>query len=216
MPFDYRDKAGKSTARTAGPHRLVAHGALLVPRCPDTDRDDWRTFRVDRMSPRIPVGSCFTPRAVSDDVVAGFTSTAISGSVYRVQGRFVLHAPAADVQEWFRGSLGAAGLPTTPPIHHASIPQVGRRLAEQLIAFRHTCPIPELARLGRTLPQWRPQILAYLATGGVNNGGIEAINVVSEKIRHLAHGFRNFENDRLRLQFAADGIRPYRKRPTQA
>ena len=101
-------------------------------------------------------------------------------------------------------------------IYHASTPEAGRRLAEQLIDTLHTCPIPELARLGRTLRQWRAQILAYFTTSGVNNGGTEAINGVIEKTRRLAHGFRNFANYRLRILLAADGTRPYRKRPTHA
>jgi transposase len=56
---------------------------------------------------------------------------------------------------------------------------------------RSTCPIPEVAKLGRTLRQWRTEILAYFDTGGVSNGGIEAINGVIEKTRRLAQGFRN-------------------------
>lgn len=93
-------------------------------------------------------------------------------------------------------------------IYHATSLETGRRLAEQLIDVLHTCPISELARLGRTLRQWRTQILAYFATGGVNNGGTEAINGVIEKTRCLAHGFRNFRNYRLRSLLAADGTRP--------
>jgi transposase len=88
-------------------------------------------------------------------------------------------------------------------VYHATAPETGRWLAEQLIDGLHTCPIPELARLGRTLRQWRQQILAYFTTGGVNNG-------VIEKTRRLAHGFRNFSNYRLRILLAADGTRPYR------
>ena len=42
----------------------------------------------------------------------------------------------------------------------------------------HTCPIAEVARLGRTLRQWRSQMLAYFSTGRVNNGGTEAINLL--------------------------------------
>ena len=80
----------------------------------------------------------------------------------------------------------------------------------------HTCPIPEVARLGRTLRQWRTQLLAYFTTGGVSNGGTEAVNLVIEKTRRLAHGFRNFTNYRLRILLAADGTRPYRARPTHA
>ncbi|TCO15690.1 transposase [Kribbella steppae] len=101
-------------------------------------------------------------------------------------------------------------------IYHATSAQAGRRLAEQLLKVLHTCPIPEIARLGRTLRQWREQILAYFTTGGVNNGGTEAINEVIEKTRRLAHGLRNFTNYRLRILLAADGIRPYRRTPTHA
>jgi transposase len=101
-------------------------------------------------------------------------------------------------------------------IYHAANPQTGARLADKLIDTLHTCPVPELARLGRTLRRWREQILAYFATGGVNNGGTEAINLIIEKTRRLAHGFRNFENYRLRILLAADASRPYRDRPTHA
>ena len=55
------------------------------------------------------------------------------------------------------------------------------RLAETLIDTLHTCPIPETTRLGRTLRQWRDQILAYVATGGVNNGGTEALNLIIDR-----------------------------------
>jgi len=75
------------------------------------------------------------------------------------------------------------------------------------------CPIAEVARLGRTLRSWRQQVLAYFATSGVSNGGTEAVNLLIEKTRRLAHGFRNFGNYRLRILLAADGTRPYR-RPT--
>ena len=98
-------------------------------------------------------------------------------------------------------------------IYHAATPAQGRELAEKLLDTLHTCPITEVARLGRTLRQWRAEILAYFATGGVSNGGTEAINGVIEKTRRLAHGFRNFTNYRIRILLAADGSRPYRRRP---
>jgi transposase len=97
-------------------------------------------------------------------------------------------------------------------IYHAGHPDQGRRRAERVIATLHTCPIPEVARLGRTLRAWRHEILAYFHTRGVSNGGTEAINGVIEKTRRLAHGFRNFDNYRLRLLLAANGARPYPRR----
>src|SRR5262245_19218774 len=98
---------------------------------------------------------------------------------------------------------------------YASQPERGRRLAEQVTDTFHTCPIPEIARLGRTLRRWRDPILAHFATGGVNNGGTEAINLIIEKTRRHAHGFRSFNNYRLRILLAADGTRPSRKRPAR-
>lgn len=79
-------------------------------------------------------------------------------------------------------------------IYTAPSPTVGRQRAGKLLDTLHTCPIAEVARLGRTLRQWRSQVLAYFITGGVNNGGTEAINLLIEKTRRLAHGFRNFEH----------------------
>jgi transposase len=92
----------------------------------------------------------------------------------------------------------------------------GREIAEKVIASFPSCPIPEVARLGRTLRQWRQQVLAYFDTSGVSNGGTEAINLLIEKTRRLAHGFRNFDNYRLRILLVADASRPYRQRPNHA
>ena len=60
------------------------------------------------------------------------------------------------------------------------------RLAETLIDTLHACPIPEATRLGRTLRWWRNQILAYVATVGVSNGGTEALNLIIDKTRRLS------------------------------
>jgi transposase len=95
-------------------------------------------------------------------------------------------------------------------IYHAT-PATGRQIAIKVLDSFHTCPIPEAARLGRTLRSWRAQVLAYFDTSGVSNGGTEAMNLITEKVRRLGHGFRHFGNYRLRILLAADGSRPYRK-----
>ena len=87
-----------------------------------------------------------------------------------------------------------------------------RVLAEKVIASFPTCPVPEVARLGRTLRAWRAQVLAYFATDGLSNGGTEAINMLIEKARRLAHGYRNLDNYRLRMLLAASGTRTRRVR----
>ncbi|MHA3946257.1 ISL3 family transposase [Cellulomonas bogoriensis] len=95
-------------------------------------------------------------------------------------------------------------------IYHQPTPAAGKKIAETVIATLHTCPIPEVARLGRTLRAWRTQILTHFDTDGVSNGGTEAINLIIEKTRRLAHGFRTFTHYRLRILLAASGIRPWR------
>ena len=74
-------------------------------------------------------------------------------------------------------------------------------------------PIPEVARLGRTLKAWKREILAYWHTDRSNAGPTEAINNVIETTRRIARGFRNFENYRLRILASASGQRPYRQPP---
>jgi len=44
----------------------------------------------------------------------------------------------------------------------------------------------------------------------LSNGGTEAINLIIEKTRRLAHGFRTFTHYRLRILLAASGNRPWR------
>jgi transposase len=79
----------------------------------------------------------------------------------------------------------------------------GRRTAIQVLDSFHTCPVPEIARLGRTLREWRAHLLAYFTTARANNGGTEAINGIIELHRRIARGFRNPANYRLRMILAA-------------
>ena len=46
-------------------------------------------------------------------------------------------------------------------VYHQPDPAAGRRLAEHTINSFPSCPIPEIARLGRTLKKWRTEFLAY-------------------------------------------------------
>lgn len=79
----------------------------------------------------------------------------------------------------------------------------GKKIALGVLESFHACPIPEIARLGRTLRAWRQQFLAYFTTSRANNGGTEAINGIIELHRRIARGFRNPANYRLRMILAA-------------
>lgn len=84
-------------------------------------------------------------------------------------------------------------------VYLAADPDEGRRRGAEVIELTLSCPVPEVARLGRTLRSWRSEFLAYFATDRASNGPTEAMNLLIEKIRRIGHGFRNLDNYRLRL-----------------
>jgi len=94
LRFNYRRHDGTMTLRTTEPHRLVHTGRRWYLVAWDVDRADWRTFRVDRLEPRIPTGPRFTPREPPAADIAGYTSRAIAVRAYRYQARITLHVPA--------------------------------------------------------------------------------------------------------------------------
>nr|WP_106297324.1 ISL3 family transposase [Knoellia remsis] len=139
--------------------------------------------------------------------------------LYRI--RNILHAGAEHLTERQQARLAAAiaaderhdevwvayqcAQQVRSAYHQASHAQ-GRVIAEKILASFASCPIPEIARLGRTLAQWREAFLAYFTTGGANNGGAEAVNGLIELHRRVARGFRNRQNYRLRMLLIAGGL----------
>jgi transposase len=59
--------------------------------------------------------------------------------------------------------------------YHQDSHTAGRAIAEKILDSFTSCPVPEVARLGRTLKQWRTEFLGYFDTDGASNGGTEAI-----------------------------------------
>ncbi len=72
----------------------------------------------------------------------------------------------------------------------------------RLLEFYHHCAdaeITELSRLANTVSDWAGEILAFHTTEAASNGPTEAVNLGIETVRRTGHGFRNFDNYRLRL-----------------
>ena len=73
--------------------------------------------------------------------------------------------------------------------------------------------VPEIRSLGHTLTAWRTEILAHHETGA-SNGPTEGLNLCVKKVKRCGHGFRSFDNYRLRVLLHAGGITwPERPRP---
>ncbi|GAA0448053.1 DeoR family transcriptional regulator [Paractinoplanes deccanensis] len=90
------DFAYSSAPRRAEPYRLVASDKRWYLFAYDLDRDDWRTFRVDRMSEVAARTWRFAPRPAPD--AATFVQEGVASRVYKHQGRFLVHAPASVVR----------------------------------------------------------------------------------------------------------------------
>jgi len=93
--------------RRAEPHHLVTWGGRWYLVAFDLDRQDWRTFRVDRMDPRTPTGPRFVPRPLPAPDVAAYVSASFRRAVDPCRGEVVLHCPAAQVAGWIgeRGTV---------------------------------------------------------------------------------------------------------------
>jgi transposase len=84
-------------------------------------------------------------------------------------------------------------------IYRLDNPGLARTRAEQLIGDLRGCPIPELARLGRTLHAWRTELCAHFDHPDVSNGPTENLNLKIKNAKRIARGYRNFTHYRLRL-----------------
>jgi predicted DNA-binding transcriptional regulator YafY len=101
LRVDYRRHDGTDSRRLLEPHRIVHAGRRWYLVAWDVDRADWRTFRLDRLTPRTPSGPRFTPREPPDPDLSRFTSRAVSTDAYRYRCRLTVHAPAEQVADRF-------------------------------------------------------------------------------------------------------------------
>ncbi|MGH8826197.1 MAG: WYL domain-containing protein, partial [Jiangellaceae bacterium] len=60
----------------------------------DVDRDHWRTFRIDRISPHAPTGPRFAPRDLTEDEVAARVSRGAWAVSWTYRARVRVHVSA--------------------------------------------------------------------------------------------------------------------------
>lgn len=106
LRFDYASRLPATDddfarPRTVEPaHLVVSQGRWLLVAW-DLDRQDWRFFRADRITPRTPTGPRFTPRDVPGGDVREYVSARSKGShlidEWPCVGKVILDLPASEV-----------------------------------------------------------------------------------------------------------------------
>jgi predicted DNA-binding transcriptional regulator YafY len=95
LRFVYRDFKGASTTRTVEPHRIVHTGARWYLVAWDKARDDWRTFRIDRIEAPVATGAHFLPRPSPDEDVGAYVVRGVAAVAHTHRAIVRLHAPLA-------------------------------------------------------------------------------------------------------------------------
>lgn len=91
--FHYRDLRGQASVRTVQPHGLVHTGNHWYLVAWDPAREDWRTFRIDRVEGAPRTGEHFAPRPAPAGDLRAYVSGVMAGVHQGEQARVVLHRP---------------------------------------------------------------------------------------------------------------------------
>ncbi|MBE1532755.1 helix-turn-helix transcriptional regulator [Actinomadura algeriensis] len=110
LRFAYTSADGTETRRRVEPYRLVAAGRRWYLLAHDTDRDDWRVFRADRITGPSPTGQRFAPREVPGGDAVAFVTDRMYALAPVHTATVTLRAPAEEV----RVGLGAEPGDVTP------------------------------------------------------------------------------------------------------
>jgi predicted DNA-binding transcriptional regulator YafY len=105
LRFDYASPGASedewAPPRKVEPHHLVTWGGRWYLVGWDLDRKDWRTFRVDRMTPKTPTGPRFSPRDLPAPDVATYISSRFKGQdQYPCIGEAILQAKASVIAQY--------------------------------------------------------------------------------------------------------------------
>ncbi len=99
LHFRYRKHDETETIRTVEPHQLVHTGSRWYLVAWDRARENWRTFRVDRIQPPLTVGKWFEKRRPPEGGFAAFVSRSVAYAPYSCKARVVLHSAFGAIAE---------------------------------------------------------------------------------------------------------------------
>jgi predicted DNA-binding transcriptional regulator YafY len=98
--FAYRSRDDRPSRRLVEPHSLVNFGRRWYLVSWDCGREDWRTFRVDRIASPASAGGRFEQRALpGGGDPATYVAEGLPGATQRYEARLVVRCPAEELLE---------------------------------------------------------------------------------------------------------------------
>lgn len=107
LRFAYRARDGVASRRLVEPYRLVSTGSRWYLVAYDMEREDWRTFRVDRVGEPCATGARFVGRGLPMEAVEFVRRGLRGGETYRVEVTFA--GPLGELPGWVRELAGPGG-----------------------------------------------------------------------------------------------------------
>ncbi|MFJ1568132.1 helix-turn-helix transcriptional regulator [Streptomyces erythrochromogenes] len=105
LRFAYRARDGAESRRLVEPYRLVSTGSRWYLVAYDMEREDWRTFRVDRVAEAFATGARFAPRELPMDAEE-FVRRGLGAHGSRTHSvEIAFEAGAAELPEWLRAAV---------------------------------------------------------------------------------------------------------------
>ncbi len=97
LRFAYRSREGVDSRRDVEPHALVNLGRRWYLVAWDRRRDDWRTFRLDRLTAPAPTGVRFAQRKLPAKDAAAYVRQRLTEAPHRFEARVTVHAAAEEL-----------------------------------------------------------------------------------------------------------------------
>ncbi|SDS81342.1 helix-turn-helix transcriptional regulator [Microlunatus soli] len=101
LRFGYTSAHGVQSRRLVEPHSLVPRERRWYLIAWDVDRDDWRTFRIDRLADLAPTGVRVAPRELSPQAAAELVTVSVGSGPQRFNATVRMRATMEQVLSYF-------------------------------------------------------------------------------------------------------------------
>ncbi|MFD5825739.1 helix-turn-helix transcriptional regulator [Lentzea sp. NPDC060358] len=131
LRFTYASTRGEPAKRLVEPQGLVHTGRRWYLVAWDVSKEDWRTFRVDRVTTEPVPAARFPPREPPAESLGEFVSRQVASSVYTYQAVLTVRAPLRTVAE--RTSPMSVSL--EPVDDHSCLVRTGAEALDRIVFY---------------------------------------------------------------------------------